>query len=149
MKQHNNSIKRSIAVALAALLIGGTASGIVADAVITDPNICTYDLYRYRIGVSKILPDKKKKSKSGTKAKVSLSKRIIPEDIVSVYIKDLKGNRVSDGDAVKFRNTAAKKEKTITYKIGKGTSGGFYSPVVMLQGGSKSSYLDLQVYFTP
>lgn len=77
MKQHNNSIKRSIAVALAALLIGGTASGIVADAVITDPDICTYDLYRYRIGVSKILPSKPKKTKSGTKAKVSLSKRII------------------------------------------------------------------------
>jgi hypothetical protein len=138
-----------MAVALAALLIGGTASGIVSKAVITDPKICTYDLYRYRIGVSKVLPDKKKKTKSGTRAKVSLSARIIPEDIVSIYIKDTDGKRVSDGNAVKFSNTAAKKEKTIPYKTGKGISGHRYSPVVMLQIGSKSSYLDLKVSFTP
>ena len=146
---NKHSIKRSMAVALATLLIGGTASGTVSKAVITDPKICIYDLYRYRIGVSKVLPDKKKKTKTGTRAKVSLSARIIPEDTVSVYIKDISGKRVSYGDAVKFSNTAAKKEKTIPYKTGKGISGGEYSPVVMLQIGSKSSYLDLRVSFTP
>lgn len=142
-------MKRCTAMMLAALLIGGTVSGVVAEAagVVVDPKVDTYDTYRYRIGVPKTLPEKKK-AKTDAAASIHFSIGIPRDIIVSAYIKGRNGKRVSK-KTVRFTNTTKDTKKKIAYETGKGNKGTYYSPCILVENGSKCTYLDFAVYFTP
>ena len=89
----------------------------------------------------KLTPSVTKTNKTRTDAVVTMNVAIPSGCTVSAYVKNAKDNRVTEGDAVKFRGTKSGATKTMPYMEGKGKKGNDFYLVVALENGSQATYI--------
>lgn len=90
-----------------------------------------------------------KTNATGTSAKVTMNDAIYRDDIVTAYVRNKNGIKVTEGDAARFRGTASGTTQSMPYQSGKGKKGNQFYLCLLLGQGSYNTHLTVSCNFVP